>query len=700
MIYPAHILADGSAIQSVQEHNRNTAQIAAACLEWANLTQTGYFAGLLHDMGKFTTQFKDYLEQSIDGKPIQPGSVIHTFGSARLILELFHDPNTCLSMSDMTAELLAYAAAAHHGLFDCVDELHSCGFSHRLSWDEEFYQEAKAQFFEQCADENELKGVFEQAHQELIPIYNSINQQSCSNEEIFFYLGLLARLLLAAVVEGDRQDTVRFMEQNGQNKEEKTTLALWSGLLGKLETWLKHLPAETPVQKARRDISEHCGAAANTSGGIFRLNTPTGSGKTISAFRFALSQAAKHNKSRIIFAFPQAGFASENLTVLKNIIGNQDLITEHYSDMKPAEIKEETVGYSEFTAQVWSAPIVMTTLKQLLNVLFSGEMACVRRFQSLCGSVLIIDEPQMVPANMASLFNLAIQFLSKVCGVAVVLSSATLPSHEYSAHPIKESIIDLVPYSPNFEVVFRRTLLLDAGAKRLQEVPEFLMEKLRYKSSVLVICNLEEQALMLYEKLKASNLSCFYLATIASPAEYQDTVRRIKLALQKSRENGLKVLCIATQSIESCANLSFACVVRFMAGMDNAIQAAGLCNREGEFPSPAPVFLLSCSDENSGSVSGLQNAKTASLQLLFSFHRQPAHFENSLSSPAALSFYFQCLYGGMRTGTQDGTLKDGRTMLDLLSVNGACSNGMQPWGRFGLHQAFALAGRKFCELMS
>ena len=41
MIYPAHILADGSAIQSVQEHNRNTAQIAAACLEWANLTQTG-----------------------------------------------------------------------------------------------------------------------------------------------------------------------------------------------------------------------------------------------------------------------------------------------------------------------------------------------------------------------------------------------------------------------------------------------------------------------------------------------------------------------------------------------------------------------------------------------------------------------------------------------------------------------------------
>lgn len=697
MIYPAHILADGSDIQSVQEHNRNTARIAAECLRCGDLSQAGYFAGLLHDMGKFTTQFKVYLEQSVEGKSTLSGSVIHSFGAARLILEQFHNPKDCLSLSDMTAELLAYAAAAHHKLFDCVDEQHSWGFIHRLSWDDQLYQEAKIQFFEQCTDENELKRLFEQAHQELIPIYNWINHQSCSNEEVFFYLGLLARLLLAAVVEGDRQDTTQFMGQNGQKKVEKATSALWSSLLDRLETWLKKLPVETPIQKARHEISERCGAAANVPAGIYRLNTPTGSGKTLSAFRFSLSQAAKYSKSRIILVSPQAGFAGENLSLMKEIIGSQDLIVEHYSDMKPAEIEEESLDSSEFTAQVWDAPIVMTTLDQLLNVLFSSEMICVRRLQSLCGSVLIIDEPQLVPTNMVSLFNLAIQFLSRVCGVAVVLCSATLPSQDYSAYPIRENIVDLVPYSSKIWTVFHRTLLIDAGTKRLQDVPAFLMEKLQYETSLLVICNLEEQAVMLYEKLKTAGLKCFNISDGISPTERHRIFLNIQLALQKARENGPKVLCIATKSIESGANLSFSCVVRFTAGMDNAIQAAGLCNREGELPSPAPVFLISCSDENSGQISELQNAKTASLQLLFSFHRHPTHFKNSLSSASALSYYFQCLYGGMRTGAQDGTLKDGRTMLDLLSVNGACSNGLQTWERFGLHQAFALAGRKFHE---
>ena len=53
------------------------------------------------------------------------------------------------------------------------------------------------------------------------------------------------------------------------------------------------------------------------------------------------------------------------------------------------------------------APIVITTLVQLLNTCFSGRTSAIRRFHALCRSVIVIDEVQTVPSKMLTLFNLA-----------------------------------------------------------------------------------------------------------------------------------------------------------------------------------------------------------------------------------------------------------------------------------------------------
>ena len=66
MIYPAHLRpeADGSvSVQTVQEHCRNTAELAARCLRGVPLSNAAYLAGLLHDLGRYTATFKDYLER-------------------------------------------------------------------------------------------------------------------------------------------------------------------------------------------------------------------------------------------------------------------------------------------------------------------------------------------------------------------------------------------------------------------------------------------------------------------------------------------------------------------------------------------------------------------------------------------------------------------------------------------------------------
>ena len=64
-IYPAHIRIedDKETIQTAQEHCQNTAKYASEALKPVGLSSTAYLAALLHDMGKFKTEFKEYLAQ-------------------------------------------------------------------------------------------------------------------------------------------------------------------------------------------------------------------------------------------------------------------------------------------------------------------------------------------------------------------------------------------------------------------------------------------------------------------------------------------------------------------------------------------------------------------------------------------------------------------------------------------------------------
>ena len=64
LIFPAHILLkedNSSIVQTVEEHSRNTAQIAAEHLSKIKLDKAAYLAGIVHDMGKYTLEFKTYL---------------------------------------------------------------------------------------------------------------------------------------------------------------------------------------------------------------------------------------------------------------------------------------------------------------------------------------------------------------------------------------------------------------------------------------------------------------------------------------------------------------------------------------------------------------------------------------------------------------------------------------------------------------
>lgn len=122
--FPAHLRfaetknKDTVEFQTVSEHCHKTASYAESALKAVGLGASAYLAGLLHDAGKYTQKYKQYLLNAFAGLDVVRGSVNHTFAAVRYLLNNFHDKQNCYNF--MISELLAYAVGAHHGLFDLV----------------------------------------------------------------------------------------------------------------------------------------------------------------------------------------------------------------------------------------------------------------------------------------------------------------------------------------------------------------------------------------------------------------------------------------------------------------------------------------------------------------------------------------------------------------------------------------------------
>lgn len=701
MDYYAHISDDGLRRQTVAEHCRRTAEYAAECLSGVGLSKAAYLAGLLHDPGKMTLQFQTYIESAAQGEPVRRGSVVHTFAGVRLLLERYHGPRPD-SFDDITCELLAFAIGAHHGLFDCVDENHESGFRHRLLTHDDEYRQAAQNFADHCAAQDEINSLFQASCAELTPIFGKIQDLldlgSAKPSDLFFYIGLTARLLLSAVIQGDRRDTAEFMTGAPRPTDPEDKREIWKTCLRHVEQELEKFPVQTDIQKARRSISDQCRRFADKPGGIYQLNVPTGAGKTLSSLRYALAHSARWNKSRIIFVSPLLAILEQNSAVIRKYVGNDSVILEHHSNLVRTQENPEQMDMHELLTEDWAAPIIITTLAQLLNTLLDGKPASIRRFQALSNSVIVLDEVQTVPSKMLTLFNLAVNFLDKVCGATVVLCSATQPCFRKTAHPLSVEPIDMVPYDRQLWSAFYRTKIQNGGSMRLEEVTTFALRVLEQADSMLIVCNKKDEAAYLYRALSGCGSRCYHLSAAMCTAHRRAVLDDLRSSLQKAKEKtGEKTICVSTQVIEAGVDISFERVIRLSAGMDSVIQSAGRCNRNGESDTPAPVYLVQCQNENLARLPDIQRGKDATESLLAQYERAPDRFKGELSSNEAIDFYYQKFYQEMPEGSQDYKVKGKPySIFSLLSDNGCLADERaEAYGVYFLNQAFRLAGGLF-----
>ena len=708
--YNAHIRKEGESekIQTLEEHIRNTGKYAGMALKEVGLYATAYLSGLLHDMGKATETFQDYLRRASNGETVRKGSVNHTFAGVRFLLTQYKMDSKWGEYGPMTAELIAYAVGAHHGLFDCIDENGKSGFEHRLEKENIHYNEAIANYLDECATKEEVDRWFGKAVKEVETFFAAFLKKVkvSDRSEISFYVGLLERLLVSAVMDGDSSDTGEFMSDFPHISELplEERKANWGKMLARIENKLGELPKEKEIQKARGNISDICRSAAEKQGGVYRLNVPTGGGKTLCSLRYAVAHAEKYGKNRIIFTSPLLSILNQNAKEIRKYVQDDEAILEHHSNIIHPTEEYDTFNLSELLTATWQKPIIITTLVQLLNTMFDGGRGSIRRFHALSGSVIVIDEVQTVPFHLMSLFHLTVTFLAEACGATVILCSATQPCTEAAAHPIAAMVGDLVAHNPDLWNVFKRTCLQDMDCMDVDELADFTETIMEEADSLLIVCNKKQEAETLYRRFSEEKFHKYYISAAMCTAHRQKILDEVKMITDDIQNNGLrlgqkKVICVSTQVMEAGVDLSFDRSIRLLAGMDSAIQTAGRQNRNGKYLQPVPAYLIPWKGEDLRYLPEIQWEKNAVLALLEEFHRKPENFKNDLMSDEAISYYYRQLYRKEIPGEiQDGPVKKyDTTLYSLLSENVKFLSAApgEADGSYALNQAFQTAGTCF-----
>lgn len=701
MEYPAHIRkVDGKKyIQTVEEHCHGVAEIAAELLSDIGLEKTAYLAGMVHDLGKFSENFKNYIEKAADGEKVQRGSVNHTFAGVRFLLEK-HSDEQLSGFSDIVLEIIAYAVGAHHGLFDCVDNNNNNGFTKRIQKEGIDYLNAAQEFLKICCSKQDIEDLLKQSEKEFLPVFNEIEKLAdnadakIQNTQITFYIGFLARLILSAIIEADRSDTSQFM--NGYSeKTVKNISEIWINCIKNVEQKLSTMPLDKPINKTRAQISALCAEAGNLESGIYRLNLPTGAGKTLTSLRYALHHALKHNKKRIIFTMPLLSIIEQNAGIIHEYIGNEDILLEHHSNVIETDETGE-LDKRELLVESWDVPIIITTMVQLLNTLFAGKTANIRRMQALCNSIIVIDEVQTVPDKMLSLFNLALNFLAIICNATIILCSATQPCFEKTMYPLVKSVKDLITLTKEQETVFKRVRLEYKGEMDCEELADFAAGILEENNSLLLVCNTKNEAAVMFNLLcsKIKDVKAFHISAGMCTAHRKETIKEMQEALENKQQ---KVLGVSTQVIEAGVDVSFARVIRLLAGMDNIVQATGRENRNREFDGLAPGYIVRLKGEFLKGLSEIEAAKNAATNLLVKYKNNPQIYDDDLMSAKAVNEYYKSLYENVKSGYHDFYIESVRdSILNLMSCNGNVDSEKIPeYNKYFMHQALKTAGGLF-----
>jgi len=395
-------------------------------------------------------------------------------------------------------------------------------------------------------------------------------------EEIAFNLSFLTRMLYSCLVDADFLDTEEFMSSDKAAIRIGKQPSLRE-LLTKLDKYLSEKQTkapDTPVNQERQKILAACRAAAEQPPGFFSLTVPTGGGKTLSSLAFGLIHALKHKLDRVIYVIPFTSIIEQNAAVFRDAVGEETVLEHHSNYDYPEESFDEWDEIKQrhrLAAENWDMPLIATTAVQFFESLFANRSSRCRKLHNIAGSVVILDEAQMLPTDYLKPVLSALTELVKHYRVTAVFCTATQPALS-GLLPEGTAVREIIPEPKALYERFRRVTVEDAETLTDSE----LAAQLQTRGQVLCIVNTRRHARLIYGLLGEEEGN-WHLSARMCPAHRTAVLADIKEALKAGRPCRV----VSTQLIEAGVDVDFPVVYRAAAGLDSIVQAAGRCNREG-----------------------------------------------------------------------------------------------------------------------
>lgn len=558
----AHSKNDAGKEHGLKQHLLGTAEIATAFARNDVERDICNTIGILHDAGKYQRAFQEYLRNG--GRR---GSVPHAAIGAAL-------------SRPYSSTILPFCIEGHHkGLADTED----------LKGNIREYANHKIL--------KEVEGAY-------ISQMGSYLKAKVNNDAKIAYKGFefefFIRYIFSILTDADWIDTEKHFTPERAEIRKSTTLDL-SPMLATIEDHFKNMSKDGDINLLRNQVRDYAAAKAALPVGFFSLNLPTGMGKTLTSFYWALKHAQNNNLKRIIIVLPFINIIDQTAKALKDIFG-EEVVLEHHSGVRDEE-KDDDRDYNrkKLAAENWDYPVIVTTTVQFFESLFSNRTSHCRKIHNIADSVVIFDEVQSLPKHLVQPTITMLKNVSKVAGTSFLFCTATQPA--FLKRERFDGVEHIEPLVESPAIIFKKTRRVTYSLiDNLDPITEerLLQNVVSRDHSALVIFNTKKETLSFYNQLRSCEHfgQLYHLSTSMCAHHRRSVIDSIRNDLKRN----VKIAVCSTQLIEAGVDFDFPRVFRALAPLESIIQAAGRCNREGKMKSLGDVSIFQL--ENAGYPTG------------------------------------------------------------------------------------------------
>lgn len=583
-----------------------------------------YLIGATHDFGKASKYFQEYLLEKDLTKKRKLKSCKETRHGLLSSIFTYHIIKTYLrNISKDNDEYYSFLpiisffiVKRHHG--DLANSVKEINEIHEILNDKNLISIINSQIY--SIDENEIQNILDKLFGYNIYIFSDFKKNYHAiveeidrefikllkiqkNKILFYYF--LTLLLYSILIDSDKTDAIgtstilrekipiRLAEQYKINKFNKN--------LNFIDNIRTEIYDEVNQKIENLDVQDK----------IYLLNVPTGTGKTITSFSFAVNlknkiQSEKGYNPRIIYSLPFLSIIDQNYSVIEDIInteyGNPPsniLLKHHHLSEISYKISEDEYepDKSLFLIEGWNSEVIVTSFIQLFHGIISNKNRLLRKFHNITNSIVILDEIQTIPHKYWKLLNESLYFFSKYFNTYFIIVTATAPLiFDSNKNEIKNLLDDNEKYYSQLNRV-KLNLNLEKEVN-FDDFKNIVLTDIlaREDKSFLIVLNTINSSKELFNFIKENTNNDFneyyYLSSNIIPFDRLDRIRKIKTS------NKRKII-VSTQVIEAGVDIDIEIIYRDFAPLDSINQVAGRCNRNFSFNGQGEVNVYILKDNNS-----------------------------------------------------------------------------------------------------